>query len=337
MQSEKTVVSVIVPVYRVEAYLRRCVDSLLAQTYGNMEIILVNDGSPDGSPAMCDAYAARYSHVRVIHKENGGLSSARLSGFREARGEYILFIDSDDYVLPAMVEALAVAMNRHGADMALCSYSTRMGEEMTEYQLPYDAPCIEEQEITARYVLPLFGRSSSGVNIPGFLCLRMMKRSLIQERYFVSENIYYKEDHVFDLEYAKNISRIAIVNEPLYVYCINKTSLSNRYRPGKWKMYENIYHYFQQYAAQNNIVEPEDRMVNMIAGGIFASIDNAVLSGNYATFRRETADITAFAPAKAILSAPWRYQLSLGCFISLMLFRCKLRRVLYFLRKRMLY
>lgn len=93
-------ISVIVPVYRVEEYLSRCVDSLLNQTYDNLEVILVDDGSPDGSGAICDAYAARDPRVRVLHKENGGLSSARNAGLDVARGAYIGFVDSDDWVEP---------------------------------------------------------------------------------------------------------------------------------------------------------------------------------------------------------------------------------------------
>lgn len=91
-------ISIIVPVYKVEQYLARCVDSLLNQTYQNLEVILVDDGSPDGSGAICDAYAARDPRVRVIHKENGGLSSARNAGIDVARGDYLGFVDSDDWV-----------------------------------------------------------------------------------------------------------------------------------------------------------------------------------------------------------------------------------------------
>lgn len=100
MTMENLLISVIVPVYRVEEYLHKCVDSLLTQTYENLEIILVDDGSPDGSGAICDDYAARESRIRVIHKENGGLSSARNAGLDVARGEYIGFVDSDDWLEP---------------------------------------------------------------------------------------------------------------------------------------------------------------------------------------------------------------------------------------------
>ncbi len=326
-------VSVIVPVFRVEAFLRHCVDSLLAQTYGNVEILLVDDGSPDGSPAICDEYAANHSQIRVIHKENGGLSSARLAGFREARGEYILFIDSDDYVLPTMVEELVNAMEGQGADLAMCSYSTKLGNVVSEHQLLYTSDVLEEEAITQNYILPLFGVSRGELNIPGFLVLRMMKRKLIQESFFVSENTYYKEDHVFDLEYAVQVSRVAVVNKPLYVYCYNGASLSNRYRPGKWKMYENLYRYYQHYLSRIQLAEPKERMANMLAGSMFASIDNAVLSGNFATFRQEVAGLFRFDPAAGILSHPWCYGLPYSYLISFTLLRLGMLRLLYHFRR----
>ena len=99
-------VSVIIPVYKVEQYLHECVDSVLAQTYANIEVILVDDGSPDGCSAICDEYAAKDCRVRVIHKENGGLSDARNAGMKIAYGEYWAFVDSDDVVHPQMIESL---------------------------------------------------------------------------------------------------------------------------------------------------------------------------------------------------------------------------------------
>ncbi len=96
--SDNPLISVVIPVYKVEPYLRECVDSVISQTYKNLDIILVDDESPDSCPAICDEYAERDSRVRVIHRKNGGLSAARNSGIDIARGEYITFIDSDDYV-----------------------------------------------------------------------------------------------------------------------------------------------------------------------------------------------------------------------------------------------
>ena len=118
MESEK--ISVIIPVYKVEKYLAKCVDSVLAQTYGDLEILLVDDGSPDGCGAICDGYASRDSRVRVIHKPNGGLSSARNAGLDAASGAYVGFVDSDDYIDPAMYEKLHAALVSTGADVCVC-------------------------------------------------------------------------------------------------------------------------------------------------------------------------------------------------------------------------
>ena len=115
-------ISVIVPIYQVEPYLRRCVDSILRQTFQDLEILLVDDGSPDGCGAICDAYAREDSRVRVLHKENGGLSSARNAGIDAARGEWLAFADSDDWLDPDMLEILHTAALKYGAQIAECSF-----------------------------------------------------------------------------------------------------------------------------------------------------------------------------------------------------------------------
>lgn len=117
-------ISVVVPVYRVEKWLCRCVDSLLAQTYQNIEIILVDDGSPDQCGAMCDAYAAKERRVRVVHQKNQGQSSARNVGVVNAKGPYIVFVDSDDWVEPNFLEVLRSVQIRTNADIVVCGYST---------------------------------------------------------------------------------------------------------------------------------------------------------------------------------------------------------------------
>lgn len=117
-------VSVIVPVYRTERYLRRCIDSLLAQTLDDLEVILVDDGSPDGSGMICDAYAAEDARVRVIHKANGGSASARNAGLAVARGDYIGFVDSDDWVSPRLYQVLLGLCEGNQADIAICRFSS---------------------------------------------------------------------------------------------------------------------------------------------------------------------------------------------------------------------
>ena len=115
-------ISVIVPVYKVEQYLHRCIDSILAQTYRDLEIILVDDGSPDNCGLICDEYASKDSRIKVIHKTNGGVSSARNAGLDVASGDYIAFVDSDDYVLPQYLEYLLEAILINESDISYCSY-----------------------------------------------------------------------------------------------------------------------------------------------------------------------------------------------------------------------
>ena len=115
-------ISVIVPVYKAEEYLHRCVDSILAQSYTDFELILVNDGSPDNSGAICDEYAAKDNRIKVIHKENGGVASARQCGIDNATGEYTIHADPDDWVEPTMLEELYNKAVEENADMVICDF-----------------------------------------------------------------------------------------------------------------------------------------------------------------------------------------------------------------------
>ena len=117
-------ISIIVPVYKAEKYLNRCVDSILAQTFTDWELLLIDDGSPDRSGEICDEYAKKDSRIRVIHKENGGVSSARQRGQDEACGEYTIHVDPDDWVEPTMLEELYQKAKDDNADMVICDYYT---------------------------------------------------------------------------------------------------------------------------------------------------------------------------------------------------------------------
>ena len=142
---EEGKISVIVPIYKVENYLNRCVESIRKQTYRNLEIILVDDGSPDACGEMCDRYAQEDSRIRVIHKENGGLSDARNAGIEVAAGEYIAFIDSDDWIDDKMYEVLYHTLLKYDADIAECSYRNLFGDSHIE-------------EISEKFNIPVLGK-----------------------------------------------------------------------------------------------------------------------------------------------------------------------------------
>lgn len=143
---EKSMVSVIVPVYNAETYISKCVESILAQTYKNLEIILVDDGSTDSGPLLCDNFADKDDRIKVIHKKNAGVSSARNSGLDAAKGEYIAFVDSDDWIEPEMYEKLVENMEKNEVDAVFCGYSMvyDMGDNVCKQMSPIETGKVDQ-------------------------------------------------------------------------------------------------------------------------------------------------------------------------------------------------
>lgn len=142
MTNKTPILSIVVPVYNVAPYLRKCVDSLLLQDYSDYEIILVDDGSTDECPVICDSYAAEHDNIRVIHRENGGLSVARNSGIEVAQGEYIMFVDSDDYIEPNVLNALMTQIEHERLDVLRFEYQNVRLNSAGQYEVfqPYKFP-----------------------------------------------------------------------------------------------------------------------------------------------------------------------------------------------------
>lgn len=287
-------VSIVIPVYQVEDCLERCMKSVLGQRYDNLEIILVDDGSTDRCPQLCDDYARQYSNVTAVHRPNGGLASARLEGFRHASGEFILFLDSDDYVAADMVGKLVGTAVKTSADLVMCEYYVVNGTSLSRVALPYEKQELSSrEEVVEQYIKPLIGHRNKMLNLPGFLWIRLLKRKLIQEGFFQSERIYFLEDHVFDLLYADGIGKISILKEPLYYYCYREQSLSNRYRKNKWQMYCNLFAFYSAYLSDRKIPRCEERLDSFLQSAFQASVDNAVLSGSYRSYLAELDQIAS--------------------------------------------
>lgn len=150
---EQPRISVIVPVYRVEAFLDRCIQSIAAQTYRNLEIILVDDGSPDNCPALCDAWEEKDPRIKVIHKKNGGLSDARNAGMAAASGELMGFVDSDDWIAPDMYQHLYDLLNADGSDIAACGVEMVWEAGMPSRMLTKAGRCVLNQEEAMRAII----------------------------------------------------------------------------------------------------------------------------------------------------------------------------------------
>lgn len=196
-------ISVIVPVYNTERYLPKCLDSLLCQTYENLELVLVNDGSTDGSLAMLRDYEKRDCRVKVIDQANAGVSTARNVGLAIATGDFVTFVDSDDWVEPNLLETLLRNLQENEADVSCCQYSGYRAGTLPKLTVWDTAQCLEE-----------FIKHQK---IGGTLCTKLFSNSLVQ-RVTLNPQIKYGEDALFSWQVLQNAKRIVVCDEVLYHY-----------------------------------------------------------------------------------------------------------------------
>lgn len=206
-------ISVIVPVYKAEKYLHRCVDSILAQTFTDFELILVNDGSPDNSGAICDEYAQKDSRVCVFHKENGGVSSARNLGLDNAQGEYITFCDADDYVTPDWLMAYSDSM-LHNTDLAIQGYNIIDCDKRIIRHLPSQ----KGNSIEAKHELII---SLICQGMYGYLWIKLFRRQIIEEnniRFDIKSA--FREDEQFFSKYLEYTTTFCCIDKENYFYIL---------------------------------------------------------------------------------------------------------------------
>ncbi len=215
-EAMKELISVIIPVYKVEAYLAACVESVLAQTYQNFELILVDDGSPDNCPQMCDDFAARDSRIRVIHKENGGVAVARNVGISQAKGRYFAFLDSDDLWSPLFLERLYRSVQETRADFALCLFRNFTGEVPDELPRQVETLCLDQQQAFEFLFGPMNIQMVSPSN-------KLYKRTLFDNISYPAGLIH--EDEAAIHEIIGAASKIAWVKECHYLYRITPDSI----------------------------------------------------------------------------------------------------------------
>ena len=211
-------ISVIVPIYKVEPYLKRCVDSILAQHYANLEILLVDDGSPDQCPHICDEYAEHDRRIRVIHKLNGGLSDARNAGMEAAQGEYIAFVDGDDYIAPEMISLLYEALRKSGDRIAICGFNkvTDAGELRRKTAMDFPER-LTEDEFWYRLFFPNRDLGTVAWN-------KLYYRTLLRGLRFPVGKIH--EDEWLVHQYISRAGHISVVNQCLYYYVIREGSIT---------------------------------------------------------------------------------------------------------------
>lgn len=222
MGDRQVKVSVLVPIYKVEKYLHRCLDSVISQNFQDYELVLVDDGSPDNCPAICDKYQSRYPDiVKIIHKENKGLPSARLAGFEVAKGEYVIFVDSDDYMASGSLQALYSEISK-GYDVVrgrIMREDLQTGNQWHE-QYNYDGRTITSNDEYFKAVMVQ--------KIPPYLHSGIYRKDLFDIGMFqklVDSGISLGEDWIINVAISYRVKKFKSIDMPCYYYCVNSASM----------------------------------------------------------------------------------------------------------------
>ncbi len=234
--------SIIVPVYQVEAYLERCLKSLLSQTFADYEIILVDDGSTDGSGNICDTYAGKFESVNVIHKKNGGLSSARNAGIDAATGEYIMFVDSDDLIHSKAAELEIALLEEHSAQALICPLKRFSKEEEININSPLEK--LEGVSVISGIEAEKGFFNNPQANKYVSSCGKVFKSSLFGDIRFPEGRLFEDEFTTYKLYYKS--TKVVVVDTELYFYFINESGITQNL---------NLNKRFDEYDAQEERIE----------------------------------------------------------------------------------
>ena len=236
-------VSIIVPVYNTEKYLHRCIDSILRQTLTDIEVILVDDGSFDSSGKICEEYARKDSRLRVIHQKNAGVAVARNTGLDIASGDYIAFVDSDDYIEPNMYQSMMQVANQYDCDVVLCDCVKEHGNQTEVYTHDIRAGYYTEKQLEEEYYshLLMMEDVEYPATISNWLLLWKSTLNVPEMRY--KPGIRYSEDLLFGAQLMFQAKSFYYMKgETYYHYVMNPLSASHTFAVDKWDDYKELYH-----------------------------------------------------------------------------------------------
>jgi glycosyltransferase involved in cell wall biosynthesis len=250
--------SLILPCYNVEKYVARCVQSILNQDFEDYEVILVDDGSTDGTPALCDALAAEHGRIRVIHKENGGLSSARNAGLDVSQGQYIWFIDSDDWIELGALKLLHQVCEADQPDVVKFDYY-RVEENAKAVRCAPE-PALYEGEGLERLRCMAFCEAGRYVLSA---CCHIYHNEILgkQGLRFVSERQIGSEDYLFELQLLLHAHTLRVIDVPLYCYELRNGSLTQTYKPDLAQRYVKLRNQLKSYYCEQGVLERYDALV----------------------------------------------------------------------------
>ena len=225
---ENSLISVIIPVYNTVLYVGKCIESVINQTYPNLEIVLIDDGSSDGSGRICDDYALKDKRIKVIHKENEGVTRTRITGYRASSGEFIAFLDSDDYLASNALEVLVKAQEKGNADVVVCNIcevtynKKKCRRQMVDHF--YDYKEIEEH-LRSSF---LYDPQICMAEIPLYLCGKLFRRSILVNALEQGLDIWYEEDLVSMIYVLYHVQSMQTIGDQLYYYVMHDGQTSQK-------------------------------------------------------------------------------------------------------------
>ena len=241
-------ISIIVPVYNVEKYLNQCVNTLINQTYFNIEIILVNDGSTDKSGSLCDELSKSDNRIKVIHKKNEGLGLARNTGLEYINGKFVTFIDSDDYVDTNLIEELYYNLKNNNADTCIGGFKRVNDLGKIIFKESYEKNTYEDNYIKNNLLMKMLGSSpekSDAIRMSVWNVLFSVEIIKNNKLKFVSERKFISEDIIFDIDYYQFAKKVVIIDTVAYNYRVNNESLTRKYKEDRFEkckiLYNEIY------------------------------------------------------------------------------------------------
>lgn len=282
---DNALISIVVPIYNVEKYLDECITSIINQTYKNIEIILVDDGSCDNCPKICDYWSDQDIRIKVIHKLNQGLGMARNTGLKNATGKYVVFVDSDDYISPVMVQTLYESMIANDADTVYCGLN-RLYSNGTYASVPsiYSGCYFEEKDIVENVLLRMLGYPPKDNNkTPFFMSVwhAMYSMDIIKDKMisFISEREFMSEDLWFHIKYLQHSKKVFISPQCLYFYRVVDDSISLKYDVNRFDRLKSMHlktiEMLEEIISKSAIEQIEyGWFLNQVGGQIYSIIKN---------------------------------------------------------------
>ena len=239
---DKPLVSIIIPIYKVERFLSKCLDSVINQTYTNLDIVLVDDGSPDKCGKICDEYASKDKRITTIHKNNGGVVQARITGFKNSKGEYVTFVDADDYIAQDAIEILLTNALQNNVDLVVANHFIETASKIEQDKRFLRIGLYDKGEIIELLKNKfLFDGSIGKSGFPLYLWGKLFKKEFLLGKLEKGEGISFAEDIISVFATMQEIKSMLVIKEPIYYYVSHENQITKKKPEDLWPTFVNAW------------------------------------------------------------------------------------------------